>query len=101
MHCLGAAHGAVLRNGPCACPHRRGWLRDCARRGFGSDPVSALLRGAVDVPAPTHLIALLALGLLAQPARFPLLPLLALAAGLLAGALAIAFGIGETPAASV
>ena len=63
--------------------------------------MNALLRGALDVLAPTQVLAIVALGLLGQPARFPSLALLALAAGLLAGSAAIAFGVGETAAAIV
>lgn len=63
--------------------------------------MSALLRGALDAALPTPLLAIVALGLLGQPARFPTFAFCELAAGLLLGSLAIAFGIGETPAASV
>jgi urease accessory protein len=62
--------------------------------------MNALLRGALDFLAPTHLLVIVALGLVGQPARFPVFALCELAAGLLIGSLAIAFGIGETPAAT-
>jgi len=62
--------------------------------------MNALLRGALDVFAPTPLLAIVAVGLLGQPARFPALALMALGAGLLAGSVAIAFGVGETAAAT-
>jgi urease accessory protein len=60
-----------------------------------------LIRGLSDFALPTHLLAVVALGLLAgqHAARFPLLVLIELAAGVLAGSLAIAMGLGENPAA--
>jgi urease accessory protein len=63
--------------------------------------VSALVRGLTDFALPTHLLAIVALGLLAgqHAARFPRLALIELVAGLFAGSLAIALGIGENKAA--
>ena len=65
--------------------------------------MSAFVRGLTDVALPTHLLAVVALGLLAgqHAARFPVLALIELAAGLFAGSLAIAMGLGENPAATV
>jgi hypothetical protein len=64
--------------------------------------MNAVLRGVVDFPIPTHLLAVIASGLLAGQSarRFPFLPLIALAFGLIAGSLAIARGLGETPTAT-
>jgi len=64
--------------------------------------VSAFVRGLMDFVLPTHLLAIVALGLLAgqHAARFPLLALAELAAGLLVGSFAIAMGLGENPAAT-
>jgi urease accessory protein len=65
--------------------------------------MNAILRGVIDFAIPTHLLAAVALGLLAGQSarRFPFLPLIALAFGLILGSLAIAHGLGETPAAMV
>jgi len=64
--------------------------------------VNAVIRGLTDFALPTHLLAVVALGLLAgqHAARFPWLPLIEIAAGLFAGSLAIAMGLGENPAAT-
>jgi len=64
--------------------------------------VNAFVRGLTDFALPTHLLAVVALGLLAgqHAARFPRLVLIELAAGLLAGSFAIAMGVGENPAAT-
>lgn len=64
--------------------------------------MNAVTRALTDFALPTHLLAVVALGLLAgqQAVRFPWLALIELAAGLFAGSLAIAMGLGENPAAT-
>ena len=64
--------------------------------------MSAFMRGVADFALPTHLLAVVALGLLApqHAARFPILALIELAAGLLAGSLAVVLGVGENPAST-
>jgi hypothetical protein len=61
--------------------------------------MSAFVRGAIDFAIPTHLLAVVALALLAgrQARCFPTRPGLALTAGLVLGSGAVAFGVGETP----
>jgi hypothetical protein len=65
--------------------------------------MNTLLRGALDFFVPTHLLAIMALGLLAgqRAMRLPWLALIELAAGLLAGSVAIAMGAGENRAAVI
>jgi urease accessory protein len=62
--------------------------------------MSAFVGGVMDLPAPTHLLAILALGLLSgqRATRFPVVALIALAAGLAVGAFTVATGVGENPA---
>ena len=64
--------------------------------------MNALIRGLTDFALPTHLLAVVALGLIAgqHAARYPWLALVEVAAGLFAGSLAIAMGLGENPAAT-
>ena len=64
--------------------------------------MNAVVRALTDFALPMHLLAVVALGLLAgqHAARFPLLASIELAAGLFAGSLAIAMGLGENPAAT-
>jgi urease accessory protein len=59
----------------------------------------AFANGATQFFAPTHLLAVVALGLLAgQQARLPVIPIAALAAGLAAGSLIVASAIRDNPA---
>jgi hypothetical protein len=62
----------------------------------------AFANGATQFFAPTHLLAVMALGLLAgqQAIRLPIIPIAALAAGLAAGSLIVASAVRENPAAS-
>jgi urease accessory protein len=54
--------------------------------------------GAMQFFAPTHLLAVVALGLLAgQQARLPVIPIAALAAGLGVGSLIVASAVRENP----
>jgi hydrogenase/urease accessory protein HupE len=61
--------------------------------------ISGLLDGLAQLFAPTHLLAMIAIGLLAsqQVPNRPGLTVLAFAAGLLLGSILIALGLGETP----
>lgn len=60
--------------------------------------MTAFLGGLTQFFIPTHLLAIVALGLLAgQQARVPLHVLIAFAIALAAGSLAVAFAIRETP----
>ena len=60
----------------------------------------AFANGATQFFAPTHLLAVVALGLLVgQQARLPVIPLAALAAGLAAGSVVVASAIRDNPAA--
>jgi len=60
----------------------------------------AFANGATQFFAPTHLLAVVALGLLAgQQVRLPLIPIAGLAAGLAAGSLIVASAVRENPAA--
>jgi urease accessory protein len=63
--------------------------------------MSAFIGGVTDFPTPIDLLAVIALGLLAgqRGRRFPVLVLIALAAGLFVGSFAVATGVGENPAA--
>jgi len=65
--------------------------------------VSAFVGGVSEFALPTHLLAVVALGLLAgqHATRFPILALIELTAGLCAGSFAVALGAGESPAAIV
>lgn len=62
--------------------------------------MTAFLGGAMQFFIPSHLLAVVALGLLAaqQAQRFPLAPFTAFAIGLVAGSLAVASAIRENPA---
>jgi urease accessory protein len=60
----------------------------------------AFANGATQFFAPTHLLAVVALGLLAgRQARLPVIPIAALAAGLAAGSLVVASAVRDNPAA--
>jgi len=60
----------------------------------------AFANGATQFFAPTHLLAVVALGLLVgQQARLPVIPTAALAIGLAAGSLIVASAVRENPAA--
>jgi len=63
--------------------------------------MTAVFDGAAHIFVPTNLLALLALGLVAGQSRHRILlrPLLLFATGLLAGAIAIASGLRDPPAA--
>jgi hypothetical protein len=60
------------------------------------------LTGVADFPAPTHLLAIIALGLLSgqHAVKFPALAFIGLAAGLALGSFTVATGVGENPAAT-
>ena len=61
--------------------------------------MTAFLGGALQVVVPSHLLAVLALGLLAgQQARSPFVALAAFAIGLIAGSIAVASAIRANPA---
>lgn len=63
--------------------------------------MNALIGGLTQFFVPTHLLAVVALGLLAgqDAQRFPVSPLAAFAIGLVVGSLAVASAIRENPAA--
>ena len=63
--------------------------------------MSAFIGGAWDFFIPTHLLAVVALGLLTGQSRSPVLLMAIFAAGLLGGALAVASAIREVPSATV